>query len=211
MRAVLVVAAPRPEWWALGALRAAYTAPVLRWALRVAVVALRGPDELAPHRLADQRKPLSGPGPHLRPHEGCPSPVTCLDAARDDPAAAVENLRCAFLIRTLGVRGGSPTDANQSPIHFACRTVGIRVHPGTVRSMSANPAPVAHIQEAEFLDVAGAAAVLRISTKSIRRAIESGALQHYRFGRVIRIRRDDLDTWVAAHRVEPFDFRGRMI
>lgn len=77
--------------------------------------------------------------------------------------------------------------------------------------MSATPAPVIHVQEAEFLDVAGAAAVLRVSTKSIRRAIECGALQHYRFGRVIRIRREDLDTWVEAHRVEPFDYRRRMI
>lgn len=88
---------------------------------------------------------------------------------------------------------------------------GIRVQPGTDQSMSATPAPVVRVHEPEFLDVAGAAAVLRVSTKSIRRAIERGELAHYRFGRAIRIRRDDLDIWFGAHRVEPFDYRGRMI
>ena len=67
----------------------------------------------------------------------------------------------------------------------------IRVRPGTYQSMSATPVPVVSVPDAEFLDVAGAAAVLQVSTKSIRRAIEGGELQHYRFGRVIRILRPD--------------------
>jgi len=50
-----------------------------------------------------------------------------------------------------------------------------------------------------------------VSTESIRSGIECGELQRYRFGRVIRIRRVDLDAWVEAHRVEPYDYRGRMI
>ena len=46
---------------------------------------------------------------------------------------------------------------------------------------------------ANLMSLAEAAAYCSISTKTLRRRIAEGALPGYRTGRLIRVRRDDLD------------------
>jgi excisionase family DNA binding protein len=51
-----------------------------------------------------------------------------------------------------------------------------------------------------FLSVNDVAEELGVSTKHVRRMIARGDLRIYRFGKVIRIARDDLDRDVDRHR-----------
>jgi excisionase family DNA binding protein len=50
-----------------------------------------------------------------------------------------------------------------------------------------------------FLSVDDVAEELRVSSKHVRRLIATGSLPIYRFGKVIRIARQDLDRWVDRH------------
>jgi len=56
-----------------------------------------------------------------------------------------------------------------------------------------------------YLDIAGAAEYLSVSTKTIRRLIGTGQLAHYRVGRAIRVAVGDLEEYMAAQRVEPIN------
>jgi excisionase family DNA binding protein len=51
-----------------------------------------------------------------------------------------------------------------------------------------------------WLTVLAASEVCAVSVPTLRREIEAGRLQAYRIGvgRLIRIRRDDLDAWLSA-------------
>ncbi|MFN0191999.1 MAG: helix-turn-helix domain-containing protein [Aestuariivirga sp.] len=55
-------------------------------------------------------------------------------------------------------------------------------------------------QSKRFLSVAEVAGELGVSSKHVRRMIARGDLRIYRFGKVIRIARDDLDRDVDRHR-----------
>ncbi len=56
----------------------------------------------------------------------------------------------------------------------------------------------------EWLTVEQVAEWLQVSTKTIRRYIEDGSLPAVNLGgRAIRIRRQDLETWLQNRRVEP--------
>jgi excisionase family DNA binding protein len=56
----------------------------------------------------------------------------------------------------------------------------------------------------EWLTIDQAAAWLQVSTKTIRRYIEAGSLPAVNLGgRAIRIRRQDLETWLETRRIEP--------
>lgn len=56
----------------------------------------------------------------------------------------------------------------------------------------------------EWLTIEQAAEWLQVSTKTIRRYIESGSLPAVNLGgRAIRIRRQDLDAWLETRRIEP--------
>ena len=56
----------------------------------------------------------------------------------------------------------------------------------------------------EWMTVEQAAKWLQVSTKTIRRYIEAGSLPAVNLGgRAIRIRRQDLETWLETRRVEP--------
>ena len=56
----------------------------------------------------------------------------------------------------------------------------------------------------EWLTVEQAAEWLQVSTKTIRRYIEAGTIPAVNLGgRAIRIRRQDLETWLETRRVEP--------
>ncbi len=50
-----------------------------------------------------------------------------------------------------------------------------------------------------LLTIEEAAKLLSVSPWTIRRAIWAGEVQHVRLGRAVRVRREDLETWVAAN------------
>ena len=54
----------------------------------------------------------------------------------------------------------------------------------------------------ELLDVANAAAQLGTPVRFIRRLISERRIRFYKIGRYVRIDRQDLDDYIAAHRVE---------
>ncbi len=55
----------------------------------------------------------------------------------------------------------------------------------------------------QWLGTAAAAEVLGLQSRTLYRFIDEGRLPAYRFGRVIRIRRDDLDEFVRSCLIEP--------
>ncbi len=63
--------------------------------------------------------------------------------------------------------------------------------------------PTADLQH-EWLTVEQAAEWLQVSVKTIRRYIEGGSLPAFNLGgRALRIRRQDLESWLQTRRVEP--------
>ncbi len=57
----------------------------------------------------------------------------------------------------------------------------------------------------EWLGVPGAARYLGVYLRTMYRFINEGEIPAYRFGRVIRIRRSDLDDFLERSRVQPGD------
>lgn len=55
----------------------------------------------------------------------------------------------------------------------------------------------------DWLSPTEVAAVLSCSRDSVLRAIARGDLAALRYGRLVRISRDDLDAFVASHRTTP--------
>ena len=49
----------------------------------------------------------------------------------------------------------------------------------------------------------GAARRLGITPRTLYRFIDQGELPAYRFGRVIRLKDSDVETFIEAHRIEP--------
>jgi len=54
-----------------------------------------------------------------------------------------------------------------------------------------------------FLTVKETAGALRLCEKQVRRLIWRGALPAYRFGTALRIKREDIDSYVSAQLVRP--------
>ena len=54
-----------------------------------------------------------------------------------------------------------------------------------------------------YLSIAEAAEILAVSPKTIRRRIDGGGLPAFRDGRLIRIKRADLDEYVARMSITP--------
>ncbi|MCB0972971.1 MAG: helix-turn-helix domain-containing protein [Actinobacteria bacterium] len=55
----------------------------------------------------------------------------------------------------------------------------------------------------EWLGTADAASMLGITPRTLYRFIDEGQLPAYKFGRVIRLRRSELDSFVQHCRIEP--------
>ena len=55
----------------------------------------------------------------------------------------------------------------------------------------------------EWLSTADAAEALGITPRTLYRFIDQGELAAYRFGRVIRVKRADIDAFIDASRIEP--------
>ena len=54
----------------------------------------------------------------------------------------------------------------------------------------------------EFFNVDELSEYLGIKKSTLYRMVENGELPHYRIGRLIRFRRDDVDSWIERHRKE---------
>lgn len=54
-----------------------------------------------------------------------------------------------------------------------------------------------------WLSTAEAAARLGITTRTLYRFIDEGQLPAYRFGRVIRLKENEVDTFIESCRIEP--------
>lgn len=55
----------------------------------------------------------------------------------------------------------------------------------------------------DWLSTADAATALGITPRTLYRFINQGDLAAYRFGRVIRVKRTDVETFIEASRIEP--------
>ena len=63
-------------------------------------------------------------------------------------------------------------------------------------------------QETDWLGAPSAAACLGIQVHTLYRLVDEGGLPSYRIGRVLRIRRSDLDEWLEGQRVQPGALRN---
>ena len=66
-------------------------------------------------------------------------------------------------------------------------------------------APVA--DDIEWMSTAAAADRLGITNRTLYRFIDEGLIAAYKFGRVIRLQRADVDAFIVASRVEPGSMR----
>ena len=55
----------------------------------------------------------------------------------------------------------------------------------------------------QWLSTAEAAKFLGITPRTLYRFIDEGQIAGYRFGRVIRLKQDDVDAFIEASRIEP--------
>jgi len=55
----------------------------------------------------------------------------------------------------------------------------------------------------EWMSTADAAEYLGVQSRTLYRFIDEGRLPAYRFGRVIRLKRGDVDDFVQSCRIEP--------
>ena len=68
----------------------------------------------------------------------------------------------------------------------------------TPPSDAENPA-----DEIEWMSTAAAAERLGITNRTLYRFIDEGQIVAYKFGRVIRLQKSDVDAFIQASRVEP--------
>ena len=67
----------------------------------------------------------------------------------------------------------------------------------------ANPSGRNEPTEPTFHTVKETAGYLHLCEKQVRRLISRGALPAYRFGTALRIKREDIDSYVSAQLVRP--------
>ena len=58
-------------------------------------------------------------------------------------------------------------------------------------------------QESDWLGTKDAAAHLGMTLRSLYRFIDEGDLPAYKFGRVIRMKREDIDSFIESCRIQP--------
>lgn len=69
--------------------------------------------------------------------------------------------------------------------------------------MPEQPAPEQPTDDAVWLSTPAAADRLGITPRTLYRFIDEGQIPAYKFGRVIRLKRDDVDVFIEACRVVP--------
>lgn len=61
------------------------------------------------------------------------------------------------------------------------------------------------VSEIDWLSTEQAARILGVTVRTVYKFIDDGALPAYRFGRVIRLQRDELDAFIDSCRIQPGD------
>ena len=61
----------------------------------------------------------------------------------------------------------------------------------------------------EFLNIDDLAKFLGLKKSTLYSMVGNGDLPHYRIGRLIRFKRNDVDAWMESHRREKIDFDKR--
>jgi excisionase family DNA binding protein len=61
------------------------------------------------------------------------------------------------------------------------------------------------VEQAEWLSTKDAAARLGVTLRSLYRFIDGGDLAAYKFGRVIRLKNEDVDRFIESCRIAPGD------
>jgi excisionase family DNA binding protein len=74
---------------------------------------------------------------------------------------------------------------------------------GTIVRMSGKTAAPAGDAPIEWLSTGEAANRLGITARTLYRFIDQGELPGYRFGRVIRVKASDVESFIEASRIEP--------
>jgi len=59
------------------------------------------------------------------------------------------------------------------------------------------------VRDGEWMGTKEAAAYLGVNLRTLYRFIDGGDLPAYKFGRVIRLRRDEIDAFIAKSRIQP--------
>ena len=59
--------------------------------------------------------------------------------------------------------------------------------------------------EKEFLNIDDLSEYLGMKKSTIYSLVGNGDLPHYKIGRLIRLKREDVDTWIEGHRREKID------
>ena len=54
----------------------------------------------------------------------------------------------------------------------------------------------------EFLSIGDLSEVLGIKKSTLYSLVENGELPHYKIGRLVRFKRNDVDAWMESHRVK---------
>ena len=54
----------------------------------------------------------------------------------------------------------------------------------------------------EFLDIHDLSECLSIKRSTLYAKVKAGEIPHYKFGRLIRFKRNDVDAWMETHRVK---------
>jgi excisionase family DNA binding protein len=88
-------------------------------------------------------------------------------------------------------------------VSLICKTtkvMGIMLTP-VDRPESVTTKAQEHKNANEFLKIEDISAYLNIKTKTLYAMVESGDIPHYRIGRLIRFKREDVDLWMEAKKV----------
>ena len=56
--------------------------------------------------------------------------------------------------------------------------------------------------ESEYLTIGDASRYLNVKTSTLYSMVENGGIPHYRLGRMIRFKQEDLYQWMGSHRRE---------
>jgi len=57
-----------------------------------------------------------------------------------------------------------------------------------------------------WLDVKELSSYLRLKEKTIYHLVRQGLIPHYRIGKLIRFKREEIDQWMHSKRARPFEF-----
>jgi excisionase family DNA binding protein len=80
---------------------------------------------------------------------------------------------------------------------------GVVLRGSAVRVPEPIPDTAEYLTRAEYLTKVQAGEIMQLNPKTVERLVSRGELPGYKLANRLRIRRDDLDAWIAANIVQP--------